>query len=59
MYEFFVEAVDNGRPNRHTTVTVQFRIIEMNALTPEFLSKIYTLTVTEDTLPGNDLFIFH
>ena len=43
---------DGGRPSLHSHVPVLVRIVDSDMKVPEFLSKIYTLTVSEDTQPG-------
>lgn len=52
LFEFFVVGRDGGRPSLHSHVPVQVRIVDADMKVPEFLSKIYTLTVPEDTQPG-------
>nr|XP_053631087.1 fat-like cadherin-related tumor suppressor homolog isoform X2 [Cherax quadricarinatus] len=55
VFEFFIEGRDNGRPVLHSNVAVLLRIVDVDVRPPEFLSRIYTLTVSEDTPPGTHI----
>ncbi|KAG0721076.1 Protocadherin Fat 1 [Chionoecetes opilio] len=54
-FEFFVVGQDGGRPGLHSHVPVSVRIVDPDLKVPEFMSKIYTLTVPEDTQPGTQI----
>lgn len=55
VFEFFIEGRDGGRPSLHSHVPVLLHIVDVDVRPPEFLSRIYTLTVAEDTQPGTHI----
>lgn len=56
-FEFFVEGRDKGKKSLHSNVAVLLRIVGVDVKPPEFLSRKYSLPVSEDTQPGL-LFLF-
>ena len=52
-----MEGRDKGKRSLHNHVAVLLRIVDVDVRPPEFLSRIYALTVAEDAQPGGTNYI--
>lgn len=55
MFTLIVKAVDSGMPQLWTLTTLQVIVLDINDNPPEFVSRIYSVTVPENTTVNTEV----